>query len=154
MNLELDELTAKQLADICLVANTPGFLLKHFRRHLFVQELAREHTSAELLQAAAKLQSQEQFSDKDLLLVYALIAALSLKTDRDVKTALYCLRELSVRWARILVELAEGDIQRDSVVHVDLGFRVKTGDHSFDVQTNASTSDVLLSRKAAVKFVP
>lgn len=82
MKLE-DVLNIEKLSGIYLKANVPSYLYEHFRKEESIVELAKYN--AEELMGLFKTYIEEDFSFDNLIIIYSLVMALSLKSYREIE---------------------------------------------------------------------
>jgi hypothetical protein len=72
-----ENLRAEDLAGIYLAANTPAYLLKHFRRSPIVERLGKELNVEQLSELLAAILSQRERTSLDIAKAYAALIAIS-----------------------------------------------------------------------------
>jgi hypothetical protein len=82
---------------ICVVANTPAYLYKHLRSRQEVFDVAKSHTSAELMRLLDRL-SRRPKGDMSPAPVYVYLAALSFKPSKEIKGFLASYQPEGVKW--------------------------------------------------------
>lgn len=104
--IALTENALKELATIYVAANTPFFFFETLRRSDCVKELAVRHLVTELKESLTSLQQSRPTEPTVILTLFALAAALSLKSDAPVAKFLADLDFSRFRWGREFVFFA------------------------------------------------
>lgn len=125
MKIPFDKSSAKQIAEICIVSNTPNYLFKHLRRHPVVEQIAERYGSDAFLECASELAKKTDLVPEDELFAYVLVCALSRKSASEANKSFDLMRKLPIRWIESLVHLAKLIEQRDTISKVDLAYRTK-----------------------------
>ena len=101
----------RELERVYAVANTPGYIVRHYRADETVQRLARSHSATELLEIADRTLSRSKSGRKvrDVTTAYAALVALTFKNP-DLKVATAA-ASLPLQWASSIV----GSWIRDAV---------------------------------------
>lgn len=105
----LDILNIDALANIYIVANTPSYLLRHFKNNQSVQQFADMHSAEELAEAIARV-SSIAISDRtmdDIVVAYAAIVGLTFKNASKVEAVTATLDFHNIHWGRKILFLWE-----------------------------------------------
>ena len=105
--LNVSALNLEQLGMVYLVANTPSYLYRHFRLDSSIQEVARG-SSVEELNAAIKEKLSiptERRTIEDIVLIYALLVALTFKDQVEVERSITSIELTTVDWGKKILDI-------------------------------------------------
>jgi hypothetical protein len=106
-----------RLSDIYLMANTPAYLFKHFRRESSLQSFAQNASTATLSDYLRSLADRQQLELDEVVRAYAYLIALSLK-EPDGITCLESLPRLPLDWQGEITALAKSVFRPTLVMEV------------------------------------
>jgi len=99
MNNMIEHIDMKNVGKRLAYANTPAYVYKHLREEKSVADIAEIFTSDELITQLKDTTSREVSSNEEIVLIYALLIAITLKGDEQSLNFLRHIREHStIRW--------------------------------------------------------
>lgn len=120
-NLKILNLEA--LETIYLVANTPSYLLRHYRNNQSVQSFANLHSIDELVSEIDRVSSLDISSRtlEDIVGAYSAIVALTFKSSDEIERASNKLSFENILWAEQILYLWEPEPTVEAVLTVEIG---------------------------------
>jgi len=100
-------LNEPQLARTYLVANTPSYLLRHYRAEPSVYDLATRNTVDDLVSFASEVANDDKRKLKEVVFAYATIVALTFKNQSEVNEKLTNISFQKLDWAEKILSFAE-----------------------------------------------
>ena len=140
------------LSDIVILANTPAFMFKRFRRDSSVQILASRLSTPELANCANNFSMRQNRSFLDKVYAYAYLAALSFKPASDVRNELRHYPNLPIERSAELIKLILENAVSETYQIVLLTPQPSkfVGLHS---QTSSTLSNVTYTTKPDIKVM-
>lgn len=128
------------LKEIYLLANTPLYLYKHFKRNPSIQILSKKYDLNEIKKIFCWLVKQPRSIDR-LACIYSLIIALSFKLDHNTRLFIMNLSKFKVEWLKELSEniIASFIVTQDE--RIDMQFKINDyfNDRAMGVLSNYKT---------------
>jgi len=104
MTIELSSTTTENLVQTYMVANTPGYLYKHYRRMEALQELRKRYSPEELATFVEEVDTSPEASLEDVVKAYAATVALTLGDNSSAVAVVEGLRVERLAWVKRIVE--------------------------------------------------
>lgn len=117
----LSEQATERLAAIWAVANTPAYLLRHFRQDAEVEELSSTQSPEALVATVAGVERLPTPTCGQLVEAYAALVALTFKDVTAVVQAKGSTRFDGLRWAEEILQLWVGGYRPSTVTHLTPG---------------------------------
>jgi len=106
MNNIIKHIDIKSIGKILAYANTPAYVYTHLHEEKSVANIAKMFTSDELITQLKNSIAHEVSSNEDIVLMYALLIAITLKGDEQSLIFLRQIRENStVRWFKEITSI-------------------------------------------------
>ena len=107
----------EDLSETYILCSTPYYLVKEFKKHAEVQRIGMEFSTQEIsVEISTRIQNLQ--SPQDLIAIYALIVAMSLKSYSEIKDALQKAARSSVDWIPLVVGYVLDSVPQVSSVTV------------------------------------
>lgn len=114
-------LNEKELSRIYLVANTPSYLLRHYRADESVQALARSKTAFDLLSHAADIAKRRDRTLEEVVSAYAALVATTFKSPKETLGLSKAFSLEGLNWASDILSFAANQKTTTQQVRVTLG---------------------------------
>ncbi len=106
MNEIVQHINIKNIGKRLAYANTPAYVYKHLREEQSITDIADMFTSDELIAQLKNSITREVSSNEEIVLMYALLIAITLKGDEQSLNFLRHIRENStVRWFKEITSI-------------------------------------------------
>src|ERR1043166_4581759 len=134
-----------RLEQLFLVSNTPMFLYKGFQRDNSVQQLSLKLSTREQIDGFEALYGKANKSGSEYVMLYAILIALTFKSDSDTKAFFKNIAHLDLRWAKNISAIYLSNIRIDNNYKLPNSYRTPPKNNVL-LSSNASTQTVKLNQ--------
>jgi len=119
-NISID---TQELVQIFILSNTPYYLFKKFFSHPNIEILSEQYSTDDLIGLFEKEIIKEKNTYEEVVLVYAILIALTKKPFNEVEQFFIQLGEATFRWAKQISKIYFAKRKSESIIILDLRYQ-------------------------------
>lgn len=116
-------LNIENLAQYLILSNTPFYLYRKFSRDDSIQKLSDQLTSKQLIKKFNEFSKKDKKSFENLVIIYSLIVALSLKPYNEVIDFFKGLTSFKIKWVDYLKDIYFSRISSENLISLSINYQ-------------------------------